>query len=368
MVHVSSISIPNTILQRIHVYHLFMSLSICSCSNIHLLRDNSDITCSGTDCIYNCQVKGACGAIDINDAPTIWCPQTGNSCSIYCETDDACTGLIIEGNRVENLSIFIMGNASNLYINKNYAAKFMEIRITNQATFNNSIINGGTTSAQDLTINCVQAQSCSNLNINTENMKGAMTFHCSAGITKCNDNEIICPHQQYTETTQRCHYICGDGNQCQNTIINARRGIDDINWNCGFNSDLKVPNICTKSVLQCGLNYQYNRNWQFQGDADIPWSLSPRDNSICYGGISSDPYCDNGIISRSFNGLRNVCCSSDCQDCYDGDQECINRIGGAPNCCTDVIRQVAASCNSNQAPCVITTSLDPTSSPTSSPS
>ncbi len=65
-----------------------------------------------------------------------------------------------------------------------------------------------------------------------------------------------------------------------------------------------------------------------------------------------DPYCDNGIISNE------VCCTLSCGLC--GGVGCSGWPGGGANCCMGTIRDANNSCDTNIAPCIITSTRDPT--------
>jgi peptidoglycan/xylan/chitin deacetylase (PgdA/CDA1 family) len=69
---------------------------------------------------------------------------------------------------------------------------------------------------------------------------------------------------------------------------------------------------------------------------------------IVYG---QDSFCENGILKG------NVCCMSSCGSC--GGNGCSQRNGGGYGCCTSVILENNISCETNEAPCVLSSDKKP---------
>ena len=74
-----------------------------------------------------------------------------------------------------------------------------------------------------------------------------------------------------------------------------------------------------------------------------------------------DLFCSNGLLSPS----GDVCCESQCGSC--GGSGCSSREGGSEGCCEGTIENSGVFCDSNSAPCIMTTEIttqQPTPSPT----
>merc|ERR1719334_2251701 len=69
-------------------------------------------------------------------------------------------------------------------------------------------------------------------------------------------------------------------------------------------------------------------------------------SSVASGTTTTDPTCSNGLL----NSNKKICCPSDCTQC--GGSGC-GSAGG--NCCVSAIQSSKISCDSNVAPCILST-------------
>ena len=112
--------------------------------------------------------------------------------------------------------------------------------------------------------------------------------------------------------------------------------------------------------------WQYNTEWVFKLSASpsptrYPTTTHPTahptvDPTADPIATLPDPFCDNGIRDGP------ACCLLSCGSC--GGPGCYQKPGGSQGCCYSTIISAGNSCDNGTAPCVITSSRDPTEPPT----
>lgn len=204
--------------------------------------NNRPIDCSSTEqnCTINCNADYSCGVdIDILNfsGPAINCPTMISciECNIYCNSNQACSGAVINGYNCDILNIEVnerdnkkmtvyAPNDGSLYVYVPGNGRIKESQIY------------ASTNTDDIIIECSGSEFKSNI-VNATNINGILSFEGSESCISSLSN-FFCPKYN------NCTIIC-DGGYCKAMEMEADLGTHTLDFFCG--SDV----ICTATKLSC---------------------------------------------------------------------------------------------------------------------
>ena len=202
------------------------------------------------------------------------------------------------------------------------------------------VIQNGPTSSQQIVTLYLQ-------NISNENCSSKWITHVSIFNDQIEDWVNPTDYTHNTNHGDKYVWNCSQSDQLSNVNI----------ANCSFYLPISIKLSTNQQplgnpVLLVDVIQNFNANATFVTECD----LCTEGAQTCQ---ASDPFCDNGIRDQA------GCCSLSCGIC--GGSGCSQRPGGVEACCSGRITASGNSCDNNTAPCVITSSRDPTKAPTTHP-